>query len=429
MVRDKKLLIIAYNFPPLISPQSLRWFYIVRELSARGYDINVLTIRMPKGFKELLDNIPEDVKVHRTFPGFFYYLTFKCSRESIRKNEREDIISVNKLFWRSLSFAHFKIYNTLNSILLPDIYSEWLPFAIKAGLKLIKINKYRVIITSSEPRVCHIVGYYLKKKSGIPWIADYGDPWVYPVPTVKESQFKKKIIEKIEKTILKEMNVITVAADGIKDLYLSKYPFLDKNKIFVIPQGYDPDMFPQYDYEKKYKFRIVYCGSFYKGLRDPMAFFEAIKEIRREDFEVIIAGRINEFAEVIKRDFKDGVVKYNGFLSHKESLSLQKNATMLLHIGNITDVQVPGKIYEYIGAGRPILCVSGNDNDLSAKLVNKYNRGIVVKNSVEDIKKGIMELYDLWKSGMLDSRFDLGTLNEFSWQQRARDISNIIKSL
>ncbi|MEM3036313.1 MAG: hypothetical protein QXS18_05880, partial [Thermoplasmata archaeon] len=64
---------------------------------------------MPKGFKELLDNIPEDVKVHRTFPGFFYYLTFKFSRESIRKNEREDTISINKLFWRSLSFAHFKI--------------------------------------------------------------------------------------------------------------------------------------------------------------------------------------------------------------------------------------------------------------------------------------------------------------------------------
>lgn len=425
----KRIFLIAYNFPPLISPQSLRWFYIVRELFARGYDIDVLTIRLPERFKELLDDIPEDVKVHRIFSGPFYYLTFKFSRESIRKNEREDTISINKLFWRSLSFAHLKVYNTLNSFLLPDIYSEWLPFAIKAEQKLIKRNKYSVIITSSEPRVCHIVGYYLKKKSGISWIADYGDPWIYPVPTIKESQFKKKIIEKIEKAILKEMDAITVAADGIKDLYISKYPFLDKNKIFVIPQGYDPDMFSQSDYEKKDKFRIVYCGSFYRTLRDPVNFFEAIKEIKRDDIEVIIVGRINEFADVIREKFKDGKVKYYGFTDHKESLSLQKGATILLHIGNATDVQVPGKIYEYFGSGRPVLCVIGNNNDLSAELVNKYNRGIVVRNFAEDIKKGIMELYNLWENDLLESRFNLGMIDEFSWQQRARDISNIIESL
>lgn len=268
-----------------------------------------------------------------------------------------------------------------------------------------------------------------KKKSGIPWIADYGDPWVYPVPTVNESRFKKKLIEKTERVILKEMDAISVAAEGIRELYIERYPFLDNEKIFVIPQGYDPEMFSQIREEKTGKFRIVYCGSFYSKLRDPMAFFEAIKEIRREDFEVIIAGRINEFVEVIRKKFKDGRVRYYGFLGHKESLSIQKSASILLHIGNTTDVQIPGKIYEYIGASRPILCVSGNDNDLSAELVNKYNRGIVVKNSKEDIKRGIMQLYDLWKRDLLESRFNLIPINEFTWCESAKNINNIIRSL
>lgn len=394
-----------------------------------GYYIDVLTIRMPQRFRDLLDNLTDGIKVCRTFPGFFYHLTFQFSRESRVVEERAEQLTIKDFFWKTLSLAHSGMYKILNSILVPDIYSEWLPFAIGVGLKLIKRNRYSLIITSSEPRVCHLVGYYLKKKSGIPWIADYGDPWVYPVPTVHESQFKKKLIEKTEKVILKEMDAISVAAEGIRELYIEKYPFLNKDKISVVPQGYDPDMFSQIAEEKANGFRLIYCGSFYKGLRDPTALFEAIKEIRREDLEVIIAGRINEFVDVIKKEFKDGMVKYYGFLNHKESLSLQKKAMALLHIGNATDVQVPGKIYEYFGAGRPILCITGNDNDLSAELVIKYNRGIVVRNDREEIKKAIIELYDLWKKGLLNSRFNLCPIDEFTWNARAMDINNMIRSL
>lgn len=395
-----------------------------------GYCVDVLTIKMPQRFGDLLNSLSDGIKVFRTFPGFFYYLTFRFSRESrVVEEERADQLTIKDFFWKTLSLAHSRMYKILNSILVPDIYSEWLPFAIKAALKLIKINKYDVIISSSEPRMCHIVGYFLKKKNGIPWIADYGDPWVYPMPTVHESQFKKKIIDKIERVILKEMDAISVAAKGIKELYIEKYPFLNKEKISVVPQGFDPEMFSHISEQKTNKFRIVYCGSFYKGLRDPIAFFQAVKEIGKSDIEVIIAGRINEFADVIKKEFINGTVKYYGFLKHKESLSLQRNATVLLHMGNATDVQVPGKIYEYFGAGRPILCITKNDNDLSADFVIKYNRGIVVRNDREEIKKAIIELYDLWNKGLLNSRFNLSPIDEFTWNARAMDISNIIRSL
>ncbi len=388
----------------------------------------MLTIQMPEKFQDLIDKIPKGLNANRVFPGPFYCLTFKYSRES--SNEGESRPSTGSpVLWRILSEVHFNIYKALNALLVPDIYSEWLPFAIKRGLKLIRMNRYDVIISSSEPRVCHLAGYFLKKKSGIPWIADYGDPWIYPMPTLRESKLKRRILRKIEAKILKRTDAITVAAEGIKRLYFDKYPFLQPDNVHVITQGFDPDMFSEVKEESSSKFRIVYCGSFYRNLRDPMNFFDAVKEIKKDDIEIIIAGRINEFADVIKKEGTDKKIKYRGLLNHKESLALQKGATVLLHIGNVTDIQVPGKIYEYIGARRPILCIKGGGRDLSSELIIRHNKGIVVDNYKNEIKEGIIKLHSLWQKGLLDKSFNLNLIDDFSWQRHAEDLSKIIEEI
>lgn len=426
---NKRVLVVAYNFPPLMSPQSLRWFYLSRELFRQGYAVDVLTIQMPERFCDLLDMIPEGIHLHRTFPGPFYYLTFKYSRES--SDEKGPVYSAApSSMWKVLSFTHDKIYRILYRYLFPDIQSEWFPFAVKKGLRLITMNKYDVIISSSEPRMCHLVGYFLKKKSGIPWIADYGDPWVYPSPILPESYLRRCMLRKIEEKILKGMDAITVVAEGIKKLYIERYPFLNNDKIYVITQGFDPEVFSQLKEETAVKFRIVYCGSFYKKLRDPMPFFEAIKEIENENVEVIIAGRINEYVvNIIKSEDPSAKIAYRGFLSHRKSLLLQKSASVLLHIGNAIETQVPGKIYEYLGAQKPILCIRSGDKDFSPELVTRYNKGIVVNNNKKEIKEGIMTLYNLWQNGLLDSQFNHDIVTDHTWQKSAEDINRIIRTL
>jgi len=424
----KKILLVAYNFPPLISPQSLRWFYLSRELVKRGYKIDVITVRMPENFRDLLDEIPEVIATHRTFPGPFYHITFKYSREA---EEKDDSCSdLRPSFIRKLmSSLYFKTYRALNSLPVPDIYTEWLPFAVSEGSRLLNKNRYDLIVSSSEPRICHLVGYFLKKKSGITWIADYGDPWVYPMPTARESRWKKNRLSRIEKKLLKHMDAVTVAADGIKKLYIERYPFLDDKNIHVIPQGFDPEAFAGIEEKTPAKFRIVYCGSFYRTLRDPSAFFDAIRGIDKDDIEVVIAGRINEFAEVVRRDGLAQKVTYNGFLNHRESLLLQKSASALLHIGNVSDTQIPGKIYEYFGAQRPILCIRGGGGDLSAELVMRYNKGLVVKNTPGEIRGAVLRLYGLWKDNLLDSTFDRTISEEYSWKKIAGKMSDILEAL
>jgi glycosyltransferase involved in cell wall biosynthesis len=423
----KKILLIAYNFPPLISPQSLRWFYLSRELLRKGYEVDVLTIRMPERFQDMLNDVPAAAGVYRTFPGPFYDLTFRYSREALHENP--DMPSTHSKLWAFISDIHLLTWKTLNALLIPDIHIEWLPFALLKGAELIKRHSYNVIISSSEPRVCHLVGYFLKKKSGIPWVADYGDPWFYSSPAGSELYFKKTILQKIERIILKKVDAITVAAEGMKTLYQDQYPFLKRESIHIITQGFDPEMFSYIKEEPSHTFRIVYCGSFYKDLRDPKVFFDAVNEIDRQDVEVVIAGRINEFAAMAVKKGRHGKIKFLGFVGHKEALALQKNASVLLHVGNANNVQVPGKIYEYIGAGKPILCIRGGVSDLSADLIIRYNKGIVVPADKNAIKEAIAEMHALWQKGVLDRTFALSPVEEFTWGKKADDIGHIIERL
>jgi hypothetical protein len=425
---SKRILLIAYNFPPLMSPQSLRWFYLSRELSKMGFRIEVLTIRMPANFNDLLDEIPADITIHRTFPGPFYHVTFKHSREAEEKNIPHTTQRPSFLR-RIIFFAYFKTYRALNSLPMPDIYTEWLPFAVSKGLRLLKTKRYDLIVSSSEQRICHLIGYLLKKRSGVSWMADYGDPWIYPVPTVKEARWKRKTLSEIERTLVKKMDAITVASEGIKSLYLERYPFLKEEKIRVVTQGFDPVMFSWVEGEFSPGFRIVYCGSFYRDLRDPTPFFEAVRDIDADDMEVVIAGRINEFVTVLEEEGLRRRITYRGFLDHRKSMSLEKGATVLLHIGNATDIQVPGKIYEYFGAGRPVLCIRGGRRDPSAELVGRYNRGIVVENNKGEIKEGIHQLHELWRTAKLDDHFSLGMSPEFTWRKGADIIKNIVENL
>jgi len=425
MNSNKKILLIAYGFPPLISPQSLRWFYLVRELVFKGYSIDIITIKMPERFKDLLDEIPVTTEIHRTFPGFFHYFTYKYSRES---KKDADCACVNKssFFWKMLSSIHRAVFKFLNFLCIPDIYIEWLPFSFIKVLRLAGLKKYDVVISSSEPRTCHLVAYLLKKKVNIPWLADFGDPWVYPIPTEKISSFKRYLLYSLENRVIRNAERITVASEGIERLYNRTYNV--KDKVYNMAQGYDPYIFSKIKVEISRNFKIVYCGSFYKKLRDPSAFFEAITEIDRDDIKVEIAGRINEFAITIEKNYSKHI-KYLGFLNHEDSLKLEKTATILLHLGNASDMQIPGKIYEYFGAQRPILCIEGSGGDPSSELVNKYNRGVVVENDKYQIKKAIMKLYDFWTKGILDNEFELGVCEEFSWRKRSDILANIIEGL
>ncbi|KJR41112.1 group 1 glycosyl transferase [Candidatus Magnetoovum chiemensis] len=426
MVKRKKILLIAYAFPPLNNPQSIRWFYITKELIKAGYYIDVITIRMPKKFEELLDELPDSVNVYRTFPGPFHALIYSLSIESSRSLKTDQGL-IKKLTMRLFNI-HKLIYKVFSFLLLPDVQIEWLPFALIKSLSLCLRTTYSCIISSSEPRTSHIVALILKKLTSIPWLAENGDPWIYPKDIHRQLSSKKLLLRHIEQTYLKSVNALTVATEGIKEHYIKSYS-MNNIEIAVISQGYDPEIFSAINGTKKNPvFTIVFTGSMYKGLREPDVFFEALKAVHIDDMEVLIAGRINEYSDKIA-SLRDNRIKYIGYLSYMDSLRLQKQASILLNIGNATEVQLPGKIYEYIGAKKPILHIKTNEVDYSEEIINASKAGIVVNNKVEDIRDVIYKFYHIFKNNEERNHFILEDRREFTWESRVGRLDSILQGL
>lgn len=121
-----------------------------------------------------------------------------------------------------------KIYRAVSHIFIPDRMVEWLPFALREGKRLLNENEYRLIISSAFPFSSHIVAFFLKRGSSLPWIADYGDPWACRSSLLLE--------RKIEEILVKSMDRVIVTTEETKRGYISCYS-LSENK--VIPQGFE----------------------------------------------------------------------------------------------------------------------------------------------------------------------------------------------
>ncbi len=428
----KRLLICAYYFPPIGTPRSYRWREFVKRLS-KNLEIDVLTIHTfdnhPNYDPKLLEDLPDRVRIFRTYPGIMHHfssLLLGKAKDNKQFNPNKRQIPLRRRVGKYL-FRAFE--NKLRAIFIPDEAVTWLPFVLIKGKRLIEKNGYDVIISSGFPFTCHIVGFFLKRIShGKPWIADYGDPWAYN-PTFLLPKWRSFIDKIIESKILKAVNKIIVTTDRTKEHYLNLYHFLKPQDIEVITQGFSQKEIEGISPETTDKFRIVYTGIFYKT-REPFVFFDALSGLKDiwEDLEIIIAGDTSndEYRRYTEDKGLSEIVRFIGFVPQKRALSLQKGASLLLLIGTAGGIQVPGKVYEYIAARRPILLIKMDSYDVASAVIERFKRGICIENDSKKISESISYLYNLWKNKRLDCEFNLEGVDKFSWDRLAEKLEKII---
>lgn len=408
-----KILLIAYDYPPIWNAQSIRWYYLSKELANLGFKIDVLTVKYPGNHKI---DFPQNIRIYKVFPGPIQAFYFRF-RQSLKVDEKPRLR--NTKMFQVLKIVNRLIMGFLKNILPGDIRTEWFPFAVNFIKKNVDLKNYDVLITSHEPYVDSLIGLFLKKQNTeIKWIADIADPFTthyYP-------RWRKKIDELFEKTVLSTADRILVTSEQLKKEYIKKYG-IEEEKILLIRQGFDlRNVFKE---KRNSKFTFAYTGVFYKNCRDPDKLFSALEEIDF-DFNFIIAGRNEEFLPNSSIREK---IEFLGFIPHFKVLDIQEKADLLIHLTYKNQTQVPGKFFEYLGSGTPILCITYNENDETALLTKKLNVGIVCKNKKDSIKKSLIEIYTLWKSGKIKENFNLNPNNfrEYSWQALAEKIAEAIQ--
>ncbi len=430
----KRILFVVYNFPPAAGAATQRVLKFLKYLNLFGYKTYVLTVDnvdYPDLDFTLMEKIPSETKVIRTK----YWTPFGIYRKITGRKSNEKIpVAFIKDNHKSLA-ERISVFLRLN-IFLPDAKIGWLPYAVKAGKKLINDEKIDVVISSGPPHTTHLIAKSLKRKTKIKWIADFRDPWtdIDYYSGMKRTKLAEWIDSKLERSVLKNADFVIAASEGYLNIIKSKGV---KNIYEVITNGFDPEDFKNIELKQLNKFTITYTGNM-PSTRNPENLWNAIEELVNENqtfaqnFEFHFAGVMDDEIRLkIKHmKFYSHFVDH-GYLSYDKVLDLTFNSHLLIMIVNrvATSKEIlPGKMFEYIASGNFIMVI-GPENGVSAKLVKYVNQGEAIDyDNKNRMKQLIFELFEKWRHKKLH-KLDSPMKSEFTREMITRKLEQIILSL
>ena len=310
---------------------------------------------------------------------------------------------------------------------LPDPEVLWLPFAYYAAKREITQNKVSAIYSTSPPSSTHLLGYFIKRESGLPWVADFRDFWVDHYDFARRRWHIKFLMEGMEKAVFKYADRIICNTPGMLNLYKAKYP-AQSSKLLLIPNGYDEEDFgglmPAQVQEGCR--RLVHMGTL-RGDRSLLGVMEAIRLANAElpSPSRWILEQLGTYHDYIATELRSkGLledVRFIGNLPHREALArgLSADALLLLVSPGEGSALIPAKLYEYLRLGRPIIVVAppGDATDLAINLAN----------AAAFSPAGVQPLATYLKSGTLDApRINREELAHFGRNNLTRDLFDTI---
>lgn len=417
-----RLLLIAYEFAPSPSPQSLRWLYLTRELARLGHDVHVLAPELGGQTPGLPEPGP-GVTVHRCFAGPVRGLMAALRRRRARRigaptaapaTPGAPVVLRPPRGWKQrLSEA---VQATAERVHYPDIRGEWRPWAARALRRLLAQLQPEVVLSSHEPATTLELGR-LAHATGFTWVADLGDP-VLAAYTPPRWQARAR---RVERATCAQADLLTVTTSAAAALMVNRHG--RDGPVAVIAQGFDrapPACTAPSGLFDPARLELFYSGSFYQ-FRRPDALLEALRvdpSIRLS----IAAITVPEAIVTAARDNPDQV-RLLGFLPHLDVLAMQRQAHVLVNIANDDPDQTPGKFNEYLGAARPILHLHKGD-DAMARAITRLRRGWSCEDTQAALSSTLQTLARAQQAGTLADTLDLSreAVDDVSWQSLAAQL-------
>lgn len=419
-----KVLLIAYEFPPILAAQSLRWLHLANELVAQGVQVEVLCpdVAPNPSFPLPLDR---RVLTHRVWPGPFIGLGEYASKRAAARRAMTDGLSPSvaprKLSLLSRGYGIAR--DLLNRVVYPDVRSEWYFFARRKIKQLLVNNRYDIVLSSHEPAVDIFLGFYAKKMK-LPWIVDLGDPLLTPY----SPSWRRSIDLRVERRIVRHADHLVVTDDKVIELLVERHGSFLQEKSSTISQGFPA----QISIERRHanaKFSICFTGNFYADFRNPAQLATALRAVEGLNFQFDIIGNNGRFKNLF-----EGVqgVEFLGQKNHGECLARQRKADLLINIGNVQNYQIPGKIYEYLGSGTPILHIqTSQSTDPGADLIKQTKAGVVVRNESQEIAHALTMLHQKWMhdpEALLHDRDEM-LIQSHTWEQKGQQYKKVLSGV
>jgi glycosyltransferase involved in cell wall biosynthesis len=419
----KRVLIIAYYWPPSAGSGVQRWLKFVKYLKEYGWEPIVYTPLNPDfdlKDERLMAEIPEGIEILKQpiQEPFTWYATLVGKKADAQVNPvMKGESTVN---WKSRLALWIRA-----NLFIPDSRMLWIRPSIRFLSKYLKENPVDAMVTTGPPHSMHLIGLGLKKKMRkLPWLADFRDPWTkidfyHELPLEGWADRRHK---RLERTVL-------VGKQMQEDLFKEGFSHVE-----VITNGFDPaDIDLKQPIVPDKKFTILHIGMLGKARSHPI-FWKGLHELRQEnpdlakDLEVHLYG----VTDPIVQDQISGLgdtswVHFLPYVSHEKVIQIQRQArVLLLSVNNVPSAKgiITGKIFEYLAIGRPILCIGPPDGD-AAFIVREAGAGPVVGfEDLHGLKAAVMQLYTNWRTGSdLENQ---GSFNKYSRKELCGDIAKIL---
>lgn len=347
-------------------------------------------------------------------------------------------------FLRLSYFLGFRRFagTLVESLFIPDHQLLWFPGLLSKIGRILKSRKIDVVYTTSAPRSLSLFGIILKKRFKVKWVADYRDPWTHNAFFNPKFNYVNKANKYLELKSHHCADMVIANTPGNRKKIIEDFK-IAQDKVVTITNGYDEDDFDGLDavahsFENG-KFNIVYTGTFYNGYA-PDAFLCALKNIssdakvRREDIRFHMAGFLNikdkdRIFGLIRDLGLDDVVEFYGGLGHRESILLMVKADVLLLIlptGKGSDSWIPGKLYEYLRCGRPILALIPEESDCE-DIIKSANAGFIAPPAdLHKIETEIIKCHTMWKNQCLNTKYNTGIVEQYERKRLSGQLAEVL---
>ena len=353
----KKVLVITYYWPPSGGAGVQRWVKFIKYFKNQNIDPYIISVdpdfaSYPVIDKSLINDIPENTNVYLTKINEPYSIYKKINNNQtpyagFANEGRPNFLQKIARFVRGNFF-------------IPDSRKGWNDFAYKKAVKVLEKENIDTVITTSPPHSTQLIGLKLKETLNIKWIADLRDPWtdIYYYKSMLHTKWAKRKDLNYEKAVIEKSDKIVVVSDSIKQLLINKSNLIQESKIHVIPNGFDEEDFSVSSTNKNNKFLLSYVGTITKDY--PLDSIK--KSITNLNINLEFTGK----ADHPTKHLLNEIAGFNNHVKHKESINLLLASDMLLlvipKIANNKGI-LTGKLFEYLGARKPILCIGPTDGD------------------------------------------------------------------
>lgn len=398
----RRVLVLAFQFPPEGGSGVQRTAKFCKYLPEFGWCPEVVTQGVTHPGRECDPSLLKDVS-------------------NVRLHGTDSVHSCDTIL-KSAIFHFCKLPGTwrfrqwLNrQLLYPDSVYSWIDHAVKVSRPLLKLGEFDLLYSTSPPHSAQLAARALKREFGLPWVADFRDPWTgNRIIHGSSWELSTYLGLPYERSVYQEADMI-VANTETNRTNLVELHSVATECVTTIYNGYDEADFPEFDTAPPVdRFRITLCSSAYAGYTpdDLVKVMARFLELRpHERVQWTIAGGASEWArKSIDLSNIQKTLDLRGYVPHEQVPPMLASSNVLfVSLPSSAGYCVPAKVFEYLRSQTPILAIGSRPSEVDKILTKTSGGKLFQHDELDEAAKWLVEMYDQWeKSGTPQP----GALNE-----------------